>query len=166
MYTSARNLRYLFAYTLPLTAAVGLWLGGAFTWLTLAYAFGLVPLIEAVVRPTPAVAGVAAATETKRHPLFDGLLYFNVPLQYGLLAYFLHTLATRNFSVAETAGAVLAVGICCGALGIDVAHEHAFKLRDSAHGDGVSAAVVYLGWVNEDYFVRGGVFIESRDEIR
>ena len=129
MYTSARNLRYLFAYTLPLTAAVGLWLGGAFTWLTLAYAFGLVPLIEAVVRPTPAVAGVAAATETKRHPLFDGLLYFNVPLQYGLLAYFLHTLATRNFSVAETAGAVLAVGICCGALGINVAHELGHRTR-------------------------------------
>ena len=46
MLPSFRDLRYLMAYTLPLTAALGLWLGGPRAWLTLAYAFGLVPLLE------------------------------------------------------------------------------------------------------------------------
>ena len=118
-----RDLRYLLAYTLPLTAALGLWLGGGFTWLTLAYAFGLVPLLEYLRSPAAPVPGVAAATETKRHAFFDGLLYLNVPLQYALLAFFLFTLKTRDFSTFETIGAILSVGICCGALGINVAHE-------------------------------------------
>ena len=123
MLLSFRDLRYLLAYTLPLTAMVGLQLSGAWTWLTLAYAFGLVPVLEMLMRPAPAVAGLPAATEVKRHAFFDGLLYLNVPLQYGLLAYFLHTVHTGSFTAFETTGAVLSVGICCGALGINVAHE-------------------------------------------
>ena len=129
MISSFRDLRYLVAYTVPLTAALGLALGGAWTWLTLAYAFGLVPLVE-WLRPTgPVVPGIAAATETKRHVFFDGLLYLNVPLQFGLLIFFLYTLKTKAFSVAETTGAILGVGICCGALGINVAHELGHRAR-------------------------------------
>ncbi|GAA3988476.1 alkane 1-monooxygenase [Hymenobacter antarcticus] len=129
MLFSFRDLRYLLAYTLPLTAALGLWLGGPWTWLTLFYAFGLVPLLEWMRPPLPAVPGLAAATETKRHAFFDGLLYLNVPLQYGLLGYFLYALATRGFSTMETAGAIFSVGICCGALGINVAHELGHRAR-------------------------------------
>ena len=130
MSISFRDLRYLVAYTLPLTAVIGLRWGGAATWLTLAYAFGLVPLLEWLRAPAPPTPNAPAATEARRHAFFDGLLYLNVPLQYALLAYFLHTLATRGFSGAETAGAVCGVGICCGALGINVAHE----LGHRAHG--------------------------------
>ena len=129
MLTAFRNARYLLAYTLPLSAAVGLWLGGPFTWLTLAYAFGAVPLLEVLLRPAPAVAAQPAATETKRHPFFDGLLYLNVPIQYGLLGYFLSVLTSGQFSGLETTGAVLSVGICCGALGINVAHELGHRPR-------------------------------------
>ena len=125
-----RDLRYLFAYTLPLTAALGLWLGGGFTWLTLFYAFGLVPLLEYLRPPAAPVPGVAAATEDKRHAFFDGLLYLNVPLLYGLLAYFLFSLKTRDFSATETAGAIFSVGTCCAAIGINVAHELGHRSRD------------------------------------
>ena len=129
MLPSFRDLRYLLAYSLPLTAAVGLWLGGPWTWLTLLYAFGLVPLLEWLRPPAPTVPGVAAATETKRHAFFDGLLYANVPLQYGLLIFFLFSLKNHDFSPAEIIGAVLSVGICCGALGINVAHELGHRTR-------------------------------------
>jgi len=123
MLPTFRDLRYLLAYTVPGSALLGLYLGGAWTWLTLAYAFGAVPLLEWLLPPTRSMADAPAASEARRHPFFDGLLYANVPLQYGLLAYFLHTLTTRSFTLTETAGAVLSVGICCGALGINVAHE-------------------------------------------
>ncbi|SFQ60594.1 alkane 1-monooxygenase [Hymenobacter arizonensis] len=129
MLPSLRDLRYLFAYTLPLTAALSLWLGGAYTWLTFAYAFGLVPLVEWLRPPAPAQPGVAAATEAKRHTFFDGLLYLNVPLQYALMAFFLYSLSNRHFTRAETMGTVLSVGICCGALGINVAHELGHRSR-------------------------------------
>jgi len=129
MLPALRDLRYLLAYSLPGTALLGLWLGGPWTWLTLAYAFGAVPLLEWLVPPAPAPAGAPAATEARRHVFFDGLLYLNVPLQYGLLAYFLYALGTRGFSAAEVAGAVFSVGICCGALGINVAHELGHRSR-------------------------------------
>ena len=131
MFFTYRDLRYLVAYTLPLTAALGLALGGAATWLTLGYTFGLVPLLEWLRPPNRALipAGVPAAAEARRHPFFDGLLYLNVPLQYALLAYFLYSVAHRSFSAAEMAGAVCSVGICCGALGINVAHELGHRSR-------------------------------------
>ena len=83
---SLRDMRYLAAYTLPLTAAVGLWRGGAATWLTVAYVFGLVPVLEWLRPPAPGRSGAPAATEARRHPFFDGLLYLNVPLLFALLA--------------------------------------------------------------------------------
>jgi alkane 1-monooxygenase len=129
MSIAVRDLRYLLAYTLPLTAALGMWWGGAATWLTVVYTFGLVPLLELARPPASAVSGAPAATEAKRHLLFDGLLYINVPLQYALLAFFLHTMASRDYTTAEAAGAVGSVGICCGALGINVAHELGHRAR-------------------------------------
>ena len=123
MFTAFRNLRYLVAYTVPLTAFAGLWLRGPFVWITLAYTFGLVPLMELLWRPQAPSTLAPAATDDRRHWFFDGLLYLNVPLQLGLLATFLWRLHTGHFSPSETLGATLAVGICGGALGINVAHE-------------------------------------------
>ena len=126
---SLRDLRYLLAYTLPLTAACGMWWGGAATWLTVGYTFGLVPLLELARAPAPATPDVPAASEAKRHGFFDALLYLNVPLQYALLAYFLYAMGHRGYSTAEAAGAICSVGICCGALGINVAHELGHRTR-------------------------------------
>ena len=123
-----RDLRYLLAYTLPLTAAVGLWLGGPWTWLTPAYTFGLVPLAELLMRPAPARPDVPAA-DARHQPFFDGLLYLNVPLLLALLAYFLVRMNSGDFGPAETAGAIFGVGICIGALGINVAHELGHRAR-------------------------------------
>ena len=124
-----RNLRYLLAYTLPITAFAGLYLRAPYTWLTLAYAFGLVPLVELLWRPAPVADLAPAATDDRRHWFFDGLLYANVPLQLGLLAAFLWRLKTGHFTALETTGAVLSVGVCCGALGINVAHELGHRAR-------------------------------------
>ena len=120
---AARDLRYLAAYSIPLTAGVGLTLGGAWTWLTPVYAFGLVPLVELLLGPRPTAPDVPATTAAGRG-FFDWLLYLNMPLQYGLLLLFLVQLTTPAYAGgAVVAGAVVSMGICCGVLGINVAHE-------------------------------------------
>jgi len=126
-----RDLRYLMAYTVPATAFAGFYLGGSWAWLTFGYAFGLVPLLELAFRPAAEpVPGVAAATEAKRHPFFDGLLYLNVPLLLLLLGYYLLRLRAGAFaSPGSVAGAVLSMGICLGAVGINVAHELGHRSR-------------------------------------
>ena len=129
MLPAARDLRYLLAYTVPATALLGLRLGGAWAWLTLAYAFGLVPLLEWLLPPAPAGPAAPAATEARRPAFFDGLLYLNVPLLLGVLGYFLLRVRAGSFGPAATVGAVVTMGICLAALGINVAHELGHRSR-------------------------------------
>jgi alkane 1-monooxygenase len=129
MLSAVRDLRYLVAYTLPGTAFAGLYLGGAWVWLTLGYAFGLVPLLEWLLGAAAAVPNQPAATEARRHPFFDGLLYLNVPLLLALLGYFLLRVRGGAFGPVELLGGIFSVGICVGALGINVAHELGHRAR-------------------------------------
>ena len=123
MSSSLRDSRYLFAYSLPLAAFVGVFYQGWWTWLTPAYVFGLVPFLEWLHTPAPAASEPATTAPVRRSAFFDWLLYLNVPLQYGLLFYYLHVLTHQFLTGWEVAGMVFSVGICCGALGINVAHE-------------------------------------------
>ena len=51
---------HLAAYLVPITAALGLWLGGAWSWLTVVFVYGLVPLADALVGIDPRNADDAA----------------------------------------------------------------------------------------------------------
>jgi len=51
------------------------------------------------------------------------LLYFNVPLVYGLIGYFLWSIPTAEYTSTELIGLIFCVGIVVGSNGINVAHE-------------------------------------------
>ena len=53
---------------------------------------------------------------------YDVLLFSIVPIQYGLLTYYVWILA-RVASGVELVGKTLAMGIACGLLGLNVGHE-------------------------------------------
>jgi alkane 1-monooxygenase len=129
MLLPARDLRYLVAYVLPATACLGLYLGGAWTWTAPACAFGLMPLLECLVRPAPPRPQAPAPTEVRHRPFFDGLLYLNVPLLLALLGYFLLRVRSGAFEPVALAGAITTMGTCLGALGINVAHELGHRSR-------------------------------------
>lgn len=130
-----RDLRYLLAYLVPACAAAGLLWRGPWAWLTPAFVFGLVPLLEELVLPRPRPVSAPEAAGPPRYAgLFDGLLYLNVPLQYGLLGWFLLTVHRGGLSVAETLGLIASQGICCGVLGINVAHELGHRASRRAQG--------------------------------
>ena len=40
---------YFAAYLIPLSAAIGLWAGGAWSWLTVGLVYGVVPLLDQAV---------------------------------------------------------------------------------------------------------------------
>lgn len=98
-------------------------LGGFWTFSLPLYAFGVIPLLELLFHPDEKNMGKAEAEVAKSDRIYDWLLYLVVPLQYGLLAFFLYLVTYVELSPLELIGSILTMGIACGAFGINVAHE-------------------------------------------
>lgn len=115
-------LRLGFALPLLLTATlpVGVAIGGAGTFLTLAVAFGLLPLLDHLVGTAGARVVPVATAGTRAW--FDGLLYAWVPLQFATLAYGATAFAAAATPVAAL-GIAISTGTLTGGIGIVVAHE-------------------------------------------
>lgn len=59
----------------------------------------------------------------RKNRLYDYMLYIIVPLQYGVLAYFLISMGQTGLTVWDKAGRICSMGLLCGTFGINVAHE-------------------------------------------
>lgn len=120
-------------YLLPAVTYVGAiqsFLGtGWVVWVPLAWAFGVVPLLELFVRPNPHNLSAAEEAIAKDDPVYDWLLYLIVPLQYGALVLFLYTISDPAISGADRLGRVLVMGLQCGSFGINVGHELGHRVK-------------------------------------
>lgn len=111
-------LQYLFAYTVPLSAFISLALGGTWVWITLVYVFALIPMVERIIPLRP----VEHDFDSKKW-LFDLILIPSVLVLPGLHYLGLNWIHQEGQVWWEWMGAALAVGICNGVIGINVAHE-------------------------------------------
>lgn len=118
-----KDLKYLCAYTIPLTAFLGIWLGGYFTYLTVIYAFGLIPLLELFTPSSTSNLDKETRHSKLNKRLFDWMLYINLPIIYIILFYALNIVTTTDFSLFELIGIILTTGIVLGSNGINVGHE-------------------------------------------
>ena len=125
-----RDLRYLFAYTLPLSTVLALTLQGWWSFATLAYAFGVIPVLDQLIRQQRANESGEESGERKLvSRFFDGLLYLNVPILWGCVGYMLYLVGAGGLATYEIVGLTLSVGILSGSLGINVAHELGHRTR-------------------------------------
>lgn len=115
--------KYLIAYVAPLAAWVGIYVQGHWSFAGIYVGFVLIPLLE-TIGPRPRT-NFTAEEEKNRHldRFFDYLLYGNIPLLYGLIAYYLHTLQGGGLATYEIVGMTCSVGLMIGTSGINVAHE-------------------------------------------
>lgn len=111
-------LQYLFAYTVPLSAFASLTLGGAWVWLTLIYVFALIPLAERLIPLRGSIHEFGS-----RKWIFDLLLLPSAVVLPLLHYHSLQWIQEESRGLWEFLGAALAVGICNGVIGINVAHE-------------------------------------------
>ena len=118
-----QDFKYLLAYTIPLSALIGIQWGGFWSYTTVLYAFGLIPLWEALVAPNSSKLSDTAVQNRLANRFFDGMLYFNLILVYSILIYGLWFLTQTTLKTYETIGYVLSFGIVLGTNGINVAHE-------------------------------------------
>ncbi len=117
------DLKYLTALSIPITAILALWLQGWYSYFTVLYAFGFIPLIELFTTKSKENLTPSDQTEKSSNPIFDWMLYINLPIIYGLLISLLYSTSTNSLATYELTGLILSVGIVLGASGINVAHE-------------------------------------------
>jgi len=113
---------YLAAYLVPVTAALGLWLGGVWSWLTVVFVYGLVPLADRLVGTDPGNAEDAVLQRAAQSRLASLPLVLALPAQIGLFG-LLGVVWQAEAAAWERAGWVASVAIAGGGIGIVIGHE-------------------------------------------
>lgn len=115
--------KYLFAYAAPAVILYSLYAEDYFSFTALVVLFGFIPLIELFTNRSKKNLSQIEEEVIKKDKTFDMILYGMLPVQYFTLGYFLYRIGDPGNSVVYITGATLAMGLSCGILGINVAHE-------------------------------------------
>src|SRR4051812_14455062 len=119
------NLRPL-KYALPLLAYFIAWRSfqttGLEVWITVIYAFILIPVLELLIAPNNKNLGAIEESLALKNKAYDWFLYLIVPLQYGAVFIFLISMQ-EELALADRIGRIATMGFVCGIFGINVAHE-------------------------------------------
>lgn len=118
-----KSLKYLAVLTLPLSVAVSFTQSGWLTFTPLLYAFGFLPALELLIAPDAHNLAQTEAELRLKDALYDWLLYIIVPVQWGMLVWFFYAVQQDELTALEVAGRTTGMGLLCGVLGINVAHE-------------------------------------------
>lgn len=117
-----RFLKYFLVITLPLCAGISFISSGWLTYLPLIYAFGFIPLIEFIAPPKGMNLTELEREVVRADRLYDYLIYSMVPIQVGMLIWFLFSVS-EPLSNIDLGGRISAMGVLCGVFGINIAHE-------------------------------------------
>ena len=118
-----RDLKYLFAYSIPLSALLSVYFLGYFSFGAVFYAFVIIPLLETIIKTPGKTYSEEEKSSRLSNILFDLMLYGNLPIVFGILGYGFYVISTGSLSTMETVGVVLSLGILLATNAINVAHE-------------------------------------------
>ena len=118
-----KDLKYLAAFSIPITAFIGLTFQGYWSYFTPVFSFVLIPVFELVLPQDTSNYSKETSQKRAKNILFDWLLYLNLPIVYCLLFYALTILTSQALETYEFIGIVLSVGMVLGTNGINVGHE-------------------------------------------
>ncbi|MFD2202490.1 alkane 1-monooxygenase [Shivajiella indica] len=118
-----KDLKYLLAYSIPLSAVLALQWQGWWSWATVVLAFGVFPLLDAMIPAS--TANYTESEEKSRlfNRFFDILLYLCAPICFILVYFYFQTILKGGLAKHEWLGLTFSTGVVLGALGINVAHE-------------------------------------------
>ena len=118
-----KALKYLLVFTLPVLAYVSFNSRGWFTYTPIIEAFLLVPFLELLFKPNTQNLEESEAEVRKSDGFYDLLLYLVVPIQFFFLYLFLESMQEPGLTTVDMMGRISAMGLLCGVIGINVAHE-------------------------------------------
>jgi len=146
--------KYIPSYSVPLTAFIGIYLGGLWVFITPVYIFILLPLVEWLYGENRSNLSPEEEEKIKTSFSYSLLLWSHVPIQYLLTIYFLSVIAGGKLTGLVLAGAVLSVGISNGGVGITVAHEliHRSNKLEQWLGRGILLTTFYMHFAIEHIY--------------
>ena len=118
-----KDLKYIFAYTIPASAYFSFISSGIWTYSTVFYAFLAIPILDILTGESKENLSEEDASYKKTKWIFDLMLYFNIPIVFGLLFIFYSNIQLNDYRTFEIVGLVLSGGILLATNGINVAHE-------------------------------------------
>ena len=118
-----KDLKYLSAYIIPITAMLALELEQMWSYSTVIFAFGIIPVLEPYLSRSTTNLTENESIEKAKARIYDWLLYLNIPILYGIVVWYLLKMSNAVLETYEIVGLTLSVGIVVGTCGINVAHE-------------------------------------------
>jgi alkane 1-monooxygenase len=118
-----RKSYYLLSFTIPLSIFISFWERGYLSFFALIYAFALLPFLELFFPILKKNWENDEEEIIKNQRYYDVILWIMVPVQYGLLFWFCYLFEGPLLTTFERIGLMSAMGLGCGVLGINVAHE-------------------------------------------
>lgn len=96
---------------------------GYWSFFAFVFVYGFIPAMEFIFTGTAENFTAEEEAIERKDIYYDILIYSMVPLQFTILGLYLWTITTKPLQIYEFVGITLAMGLACGALGINVAHE-------------------------------------------
>jgi len=118
-----KDLKYLLAYTVPLSAYISFESTGIWTYSTVLYAFIILPVLDVLAGESDVNLDRDTAAKKNLKWMFDAMLYANVPIMFGLMVFFFVQVKSNVYETYELVGLLLSSGIALATNGINVAHE-------------------------------------------
>lgn len=118
-----RWMKYLLVYVTPLVVWFSFHAGGLWSWSALLTLFGLLPFLELFTSGSTGNLSPMEEEALRDDRFYDVLLYSLLPVQYYLLFDFLSLMGQDGLPLEHRLGATIALGLSCGILGINAAHE-------------------------------------------
>ena len=98
-----KDLKYLAAYSIPLATLISLKSEGWMTFATVYFAFLIIPVLEMIVGKDSENLSKNAASNKEINPVFDIMLYLNLPIVYFFVYWGIVNISTIDYSLFETA---------------------------------------------------------------
>ncbi|PWJ36149.1 alkane 1-monooxygenase [Sediminitomix flava] len=117
-----RPLRYSIIFSLPLAVFLAFYLKGLWTFFPLVYSFGIIPFLELFIPPSTGNKSDEEYKSLLSNKSYDLVLYMAAFVHIGFLFYFLWIIQSP-MQTWELIGCIISMGILCGTMGINLAHE-------------------------------------------
>ncbi|MCC6158560.1 MAG: hypothetical protein IT350_10960 [Deltaproteobacteria bacterium] len=108
---------------LPTTVFVGFHLGGWSSFSTIIWVFGIIPILDLILgidKNNPSPEDEKALVDSRP---FRWITWACAPTQVFVVGFGLWAITFADLTVLESIGLLFSVGVCGGAMGINVAHE-------------------------------------------